>query len=36
MLYFKKDKNATKTQKMICAVYGEKVLYLIKCVKSGL
>ena len=23
MLYFKKSKNATKTQKLICAVYGE-------------
>ena len=23
MLYFKKGKNATETQKMICAVYGE-------------
>ena len=35
LYYFKEGKNATETQKKICAVYGEGV-WLIKCVKSGL
>ena len=36
MLYhFKKGKNATATQKKICAVYGENAV-TIKHVKSGL
>ena len=33
LYYFKKGKNATETQKMICAVYGEGAV-MIKCVKS--
>ena len=34
LYYFKKGKNATETQKMICAVYGEGAV--TDCVKSGL
>ena len=34
MLYFKKGKNATKTQKKICAVYGEGAV--TEHVKRGL
>ena len=38
LYYFKKGKNATEMQKMICAVVQcmEKVLWLIERVKSGL
>ena len=34
LYYFKKGKNATGTQKKICAVYGEGAV--TDCVKSGL
>ena len=34
LYYFKKGKNATETQKMICAVYGEGAV--TDCLKSGL
>ena len=34
LYYLKKGKNATETQKKICAVYGEGAV--IKRVKSGL
>ena len=36
LYYFKKDKNAIKTQKKRFVQYMEKVLWLIECVKSGL
>ena len=32
-LYFKKSKNATKTQKKICAVYGESAMTVQICQK---
>ena len=34
--YFKKSKNATETQKIRFMQYIGKVLWLIKCIKSGL
>ena len=36
LYYFIKGKNATETQKKVCAMYIEKVRRLMKCVKHSL